>query len=438
MEFITGGGGLLGVHGTTVAFTRWPGAVEDWPEFGFLIGARGANHKDSTERVWIGLDDPEHPLNRIFGGQGFEYRDEFFRAQGTYSRRRVRVVLSLDTSRTDVTQGQPRGDCYRADNDYALAWVRNYGRGRVFYSTIAHNPYVFWDAKLLRFYLGAIQFALGDLAAPTTPSAALTPAVRAQEKLGWRLGLEAGSLSHLSFFSAVEKTAELGLTYIGGSSEQQVSQNISRKFDPKLTDAELVAIRLKLESAGLRLLTYRVRSLPGDEAGCRTLFEFGRKMGLETLVLESSPNPLDTVARFCDEYGINVALSSSPPRASQRLMSPRDLVKLCAGRTRRIGVCADLGAWMRANIDPIQAVRILDERLITVQMPEWQGPASGSPGPTGKEGTRWVEQVLNEIQLQKQRPTMFALEFARAGDDGGQELSRGIEFFNTATLKLGR
>ncbi|HYG36746.1 MAG TPA: ThuA domain-containing protein, partial [Clostridia bacterium] len=195
MEFITGGGGLLGVHGTTVAFTRWPGAIEDWPEFGYLIGARGANHKDSDEHVWMKLDDPDHPVVRVFGGQGFDYRDEFFRPQGTYSRDRVRVLLSIDTEKTDVNKGQPRGNCYRADNDYAVAWIRSYGRGRVFYSTIAHNPYVFWDPKMLQFHLAAVQFALGDLPAPTTPSSRLTPAVRAQEKCGWRLGLETRSSS---------------------------------------------------------------------------------------------------------------------------------------------------------------------------------------------------------------------------------------------------
>ena len=26
LEFVVGGGGLLGVHGTSVAFTNWPGA----------------------------------------------------------------------------------------------------------------------------------------------------------------------------------------------------------------------------------------------------------------------------------------------------------------------------------------------------------------------------------------------------------------------------
>jgi len=184
MEFVERGGGLLGVHGTSVAFTKWPGAVEDWPEFGAMLGARGANHRESNERVFVKLDDPDHPLNQVFGGKGFEYRDEFFRVYEPYSRNRVRVLLSIDTQKTDLDRGPYRGKPERADNDYALAWVRSQGRGRVFYCTIAHNPQVFWDPMMLKFYLGAVQFALGDLPAPTAPSGRLTPKVRAHEKPG--------------------------------------------------------------------------------------------------------------------------------------------------------------------------------------------------------------------------------------------------------------
>lgn len=170
MESVQRGGGLMGVHGTTVAFTKWPGAREDWPEFGAMLGARGANHRENTERVFIKLDDPQHPLNRVFGGKGFEYRDEFFRVYEPYSRDRLRVLLSIDTQKTDLDRGPYRGKRERADNDYALAWVRSQGKGRVFYCTIAHHPQVFWDPMMLKFYLGAAQFVLGDLPASTTPS----------------------------------------------------------------------------------------------------------------------------------------------------------------------------------------------------------------------------------------------------------------------------
>jgi type 1 glutamine amidotransferase len=92
------------------------------------------------------------------------------------------VLLSIDTEKTDMRQGQSYGKVDRPDNDYALAWVRSHGKGRVFYSTIGHNPYVFWDKRMLEFYLAAIQFALGDLEAPTAPSHAaprgVAPAAR--------------------------------------------------------------------------------------------------------------------------------------------------------------------------------------------------------------------------------------------------------------------
>jgi len=171
LDFVSGGGGLLGIHGTTFAFTDWTaGAREDWPEFGVMLGARGGSHRQSDEHVVIKLDDPGHPLNAPFGGKSFEYRDEFFRVHEPYSRDKVRVLFSIDTEKTDMNQGKAFGKIGRADNDYALAWVRSYGKGRVFYCTIGHNPSVFWDPVMLKFYLGAIQFALGDLSAPTLAS----------------------------------------------------------------------------------------------------------------------------------------------------------------------------------------------------------------------------------------------------------------------------
>jgi type 1 glutamine amidotransferase len=163
IDFVKSGGGMLGVHGTTTAFTWWPGAHEDWPEFGEMLGARGAYHRESNEHVFIRVEDPDHPVTRAFSGKDFEFRDEFFRYTDPYSRDLVHVLLSIDTDKTDMNQGRAFGQVIREDNDYPVAWVREYGKGRVFYCTIAHNPYVFWDLVMLEFYLDAIQYALGDL-----------------------------------------------------------------------------------------------------------------------------------------------------------------------------------------------------------------------------------------------------------------------------------
>ena len=287
VEFVYGGGGLMGVHGTSVAFMKWPGAIEDWPEFGIMLGARGANHKANNEHVFIKLDDPTHPVTQPFGGD-FDYRDEFFRIHEPYSRNRVRVLLSIDTAKTDMTQTPPLGKVERADNDYALAWVRQYGRGRVFYCGFAHHPSIFWDPKMLQFYLAATQFALGDLSAPTTPSAKLTPAVRAQEKLDWRLTLVPSASTELTLFETIDQAAELGLLYVGGHNDQKVSHDIPKAFDNRLSRDEIRQIRLKLDAAGVRLLVCRTDRSPSDDADRDTMTEFARRTGIEAVVLDKT------------------------------------------------------------------------------------------------------------------------------------------------------
>lgn len=435
IEFVYAGGGLMGVHGTTVAFTQWPGAIEDWPEFGLMLGARGANHLDPDEHVFIKLDDPSHPVAQAFGAKGFDYRDEFFRYHEVYSRNRVRVLLSIDTAKTKF-EGQPRGNVTRDDNDYALAWVRRYGRGRVFHSTIAHNPYVFWDQKMLQFYLTAAQFALGDLPAPTIPSARLTPAIRAQEKLGWRLGVEAYTFYKHTLFEAIDKTAELGLAYMGGLSFQKVSEQIPKNFEPGLTDEELKQIRLKLDSAGVTMLTYYYHSIPGDEAGCRKIFDFARKIGIETFMSEPAPESLDIIEKFCDEYDINVALHNHDRKASPQYWHPEGILKACEGRSKRIGACADMGYWMRDGIDPIEAIKKLKDRLITVQMHdlnELSPDGHDVPWGTGIGGT---EQFLREMHRLGITPTMFGLEYSYNFLESMPDVKKCAEFFNNLSLKL--
>ncbi len=309
IDFVYRGGGLMGVHGTTVAFTRWTeGAAEDWPEFGIMLGARGANHRASDERVLIRLDDPGHPLVAPFGGQPFEYRDEFFRYQQVYSRNRNRVLMSIDVEKSDLKQGKELGNCFREDGDYALAWVRQYGRGRVFHCTIAHNPSVFWDPKMLEFYLGAAQFVLGDLAAPTTPSAKLTEAVRAQEKLGWRVALSVPPGDDTTLFDAIDRAAEVGLLAVSANYGMKVSNEIPAPFDARLNDDQLRAIRLKLDAAGVRLLACRFGPFGGNASVLRRRIHFFHKMGIEmTLMAPSGEN-----ASIPDMYYIDSGVRMVP------------------------------------------------------------------------------------------------------------------------------
>lgn len=442
LEFVTAGGGLMGVHGTSVAFTKWQWPpLEDWVEFGHMLGARGARHRGGyvQEPVVMALDDTTHPLLSVFEGNAYSWSDEIFRFHDPYSRKNVRVLLKIDTDKTDLSTYQPddKDKCLRADNDYALAWIRNYGKGRVFYSALGHSPHVFEDAKMLRFYLDGAQFVLGDLAAPTTPSAFLTPAVQAQEKLGWRIGIEAYTFHKYSFFEAIEKTAELGMHYIGGLSfMQQVSKDIPKNFDQNLSDDELLQIRMKMESAGVRMPVYYAQNIPSDEAACRKLFEFGNKMGIETFICEPKAEQLDLLDKLANEYAINIGIHNHGPNISPHTWRPEMVLALCEGRSKRIGAAPDLGYWLRLGIDPVEAVRLLKDRILTVQMHDLHETGEkGHDVPWGT-GTGKSREFFQELHRHGIQPTMIGLEYSREWLESMPKLAKCIEFFNATTLEL--
>jgi type 1 glutamine amidotransferase len=162
IAFVARGGGVVGNHGTSVASPQWT-------EFGEILGATGASHREPTEKATINIEDPAHPLMLAFDGKPFEYVDEFYRLAAPYSRDKVRVLLSIDPIVTDMMQGRCFGQCLRNDNDYPVAWVRQHGKARIFYTSLGHNPDVFWDPRMLTMFLAGIQYALGDLEADATP-----------------------------------------------------------------------------------------------------------------------------------------------------------------------------------------------------------------------------------------------------------------------------
>ena len=55
----------------------------------------------------------------------------------------------------------------REDQDYGLAWIKDYGKGRVFVSSLGHNKEVFWNPEILKMWVEGFRFILGELDAPT-------------------------------------------------------------------------------------------------------------------------------------------------------------------------------------------------------------------------------------------------------------------------------
>jgi type 1 glutamine amidotransferase len=180
LDFVAGGKGFVGIHAAAATFVQWP-RYDQWPQFGEMLGGyeNGGHPWKPNETITLKVEAANHPINAAFGGRGFEISDEVFQFQQPYSRDKLRVLLSIDTTRTDMSPSRRFLPERAADKDFAISWVRRYGEGRVFYSSLGHNPHIFWNPAVLEHFLAGIQFALGDLEADAKPSRQLAgPAAR--------------------------------------------------------------------------------------------------------------------------------------------------------------------------------------------------------------------------------------------------------------------
>jgi len=145
LQSVHEGAGFVGVHSATDTWYTVPAYHE-------MVGAVFDGHP-WHQRVWLAVEDRTHPATRHLG-ERFELLDEIYQFRA-WSRADVHVLLRLDPGSVDVRRGK------RTDGDYALAWTKSWGRGRVIYTALGHEPAVWADERFQSHLLGAIQWALG-------------------------------------------------------------------------------------------------------------------------------------------------------------------------------------------------------------------------------------------------------------------------------------
>ena len=128
------GKGFLGTHSATDTFYKWL-------DYGGLIGAYFNEHPWGQVHAEINVEDRTFPATKHFPAH-FPIYDEIYQFKDPYSRDQLRVLMSIDPKTVDLKN--PR--VHRTDNDFAVTWARQYGKGRVFYSSLGHREEV-WIAR---------------------------------------------------------------------------------------------------------------------------------------------------------------------------------------------------------------------------------------------------------------------------------------------------
>ena len=168
LEFVRNGGGVVAIHAATDG--GWPGYTD-------MIGGNFDGHPWGHQGTYcICNEDLNHSVvSGIFdGNKSFKINDELYQYKD-FDRDQVRVLLSIDMSKFE----NHRGGRKRDDDDYAMAWVKKYGKGRVFVSSPGHNHHIYWNKDILKMWYQGFRFVLNELEAETEskekPGYALPP-----------------------------------------------------------------------------------------------------------------------------------------------------------------------------------------------------------------------------------------------------------------------
>ena len=155
LNYVKRGHGLMIMHGGIVMQNKSAA-------FGEMVGGSFDYHP-KQQPIHVKLVDPNHPLVAAFKNEGFTHVDEPYFFKDAYFAYNFRPLLYMDANelvglREDVEESRRY-----------VAWAKEYGNGRIFYSSPSHNPQSFENPELLQFFLDGMQFVVGDLACDLSP-----------------------------------------------------------------------------------------------------------------------------------------------------------------------------------------------------------------------------------------------------------------------------
>jgi type 1 glutamine amidotransferase len=158
-DWVKAGGAFAGTHCATDTLYTTP--------YGELIGGLFKTHP-AQQKVRLKVEDPKHPAAKGFK-DGDEYYDEWYIFRDEpYSRDRLHIILSMYPD-----SFKPNAKTERKDNDYAIAWCHEVGKGKVFYTSMGHRRETWRDPRFQESLIGGLKWALGQAEGDATPSSKL-------------------------------------------------------------------------------------------------------------------------------------------------------------------------------------------------------------------------------------------------------------------------
>jgi L-ribulose-5-phosphate 3-epimerase len=181
----------------------------------------------------------------------------------------------------------------------------------------------------------------------------------------WKFGVALWTFHDLNFPESLLRVDSAGIKYIEPNTFHQAGPDLKDTLVGKLSPAGLARLKTLIAERGLICESVYV---VGDStiASWVKQFEVARSLGATFVTTEPPINMWDSIDSLAGAFGIKVAIHEHWKGVSQ-YWHP-DTTLLALKNHPNFGVCADLGHFPKSGIDPLDAVKKFDGRIIAIHL----------------------------------------------------------------------
>jgi len=257
---------------------------------------------------------------------------------------------------------------------------------------------------------------------------------RAMRKLGWKLTCQAWTFREMSAFETLDVLKSMDVRYIQFFPGQRFSkEKPDVKLDHNMSPELIKELKAKLKETKVTPVCYGVVGFGNDEASARKVFAWGKEMGLLNIVSEPSEASIPMLDKLAQEYDIKVAIHDHPKPS--HYWHPDTVLKVCEGRSKHIGFCADTGHWFRSDLNPIECLKKAEGRMFDMHFKDLNAAKHDVPWGTGLCNARGM---LEEVKRQGAKPTI-SIEYEHgSGPELRANVRKCVEWFNQQAIDLAK
>lgn len=259
--------------------------------------------------------------------------------------------------------------------------------------------------------------------------------IQAQEGMpkGWKVGSQAYTFRLFSLEETLEKLNSIGVKYVEMYPGQKISKSGNETTDfTSITADGKAKIKALLKKYDIEAVGYGVVNASDEDLP--KLFDFAKELGIGILTSEAKPNQFDQIEKLCEEYQIKLALHNHP--VPSYYWHPEVASRMLEGRSELMGVCADIGHWVRSGLNPVDCLKQLEGRIISLHIKDLNkfGVRDAHDLPWGT-GTSNVAGVLHELHRQGFEGA-FSAEYEHNWENNLPDVEESIAYFKRVTAQL--